>query len=174
MKVLRYVSWVFAALLLLWLVFPKRDVVSPDWDVIVTDLQNQPIAGAQVTDFSQQYTLESQDTEENATTGIDGRVHFHMRTVRATGFRRLLGGLSQLQYGPHGSYGVHTHIHASKAGYGDPMKLEDFAKNERQSTANGEEHQSSHLQLLKCPQGYGGMGCGFPDDPSKPILPFKP
>ena len=174
MKVLRCAGLTMAVLLLIWLVFPKRDIVSPDWDVLVTDMHDQPIAGVQVTDFSQQYTLESQDTEESAITGADGRVHFHLRTIRATGFRRVLGGLGQLQYGPHGSYGVRTYIHANKDGYGDPMKLEDFAQNERESTAGGAEHQSAHLRLLKCPDGYGGIGCTFPADPSKPILPFKP
>jgi len=141
---LRSFGLALAVIVVLWLVIPTKDIVSPDWDVLVTDMQDQPISGARVTDHSQQYTIEQRDIEEDATTGADGRVHFHQRTVWATGFRRLLGALGQLQYGPHGSFGVHTFVAAYKVGYADPMEVADFAQNERESRANGLAYQSSH------------------------------
>ena len=169
----RMIVAIGAFMLLLWLFVPTTDLVAPDWNVLVTDTTGHPISDASVTIFSQQYTVESHDTESTAVTGDDGNVHFHSRRVRAIGIARLLGVLRNLNQGAHASFGVHTYLHADKKGYGDPSTLEMFAQNERESTANGAPQQSSHIVLMQCSPGYSGFGCDFPDDPAKPVLPLQ-
>jgi hypothetical protein len=85
----------------------------------------------------------------------------------------MFGVLRNLDQGVHASFGVHTHVHAYKKGYGDPSELKLFAQNEREETANGSKDQTSHIVLMKCQPGYGGIGCDFPDDPSQPVLPLR-
>src|ERR1700722_17187038 len=162
---MKRIFFVAAALLLLWLFIPTTDIVSPDWSVRITDTEGHPIEGASVSVFSQQYILESQDTEETKTTDSNGSVHFGERKIHAVGLVRLLGAIRNLDQGVHASFGVHTWIHASKPGYGDPGNLELYSENERESRANDSAQQSSHIRLLRCPPGYSGMGCSFPDDP---------
>jgi hypothetical protein len=165
--------YVSAVLLVVWLLFPTTDVVSPDWSVLVTDTSGSPLQGSSVTVMSQQYTLESRDVEETKSTGDDGRAHFDERRIRAIGLVRVLGVLRNLGQGVHASFGIHTHFVANKAGYGYPTKLELFSQNERESTAHGSAQQHSHVILMKCPPGYAGFGCDFPDDPDQPILPLQ-
>jgi hypothetical protein len=161
------------SLLLLGLVIPTTDIVSPDWTVLVTDTAGHPVEGARVTVFSQQYTVESHDTEETKVTDGDGRVHFAQRKLHAIGLIRLLGAIRNLDQGAHASFGVHTYLAASKRGYGDPSTLDLFAQNERERQAHGLAQQSSHVVLLQCPSGSSGFGCNFPGDPEKPVLPLK-
>ena len=156
-----------------WLLYPAADVVSPDWIATVTDTEGHPIEGASVTVFSQQYTLERVDHEETKITGTDGRVHFDERRIRAVNLLRFVGALKDLDQGVHASFGVHTNLHASAKGYGDPSSLDLFGQNERESRANGSERQSSHITLMRCPLGYSGIGCAFPDDPNRPVLPLE-
>jgi len=162
-----------SALLLLWLLFPATDIVSPDWDVVVTDTDGHPIAGAPVTVFSQQYTIERVDHEETQITGADGRAHFRERRIHAMNLIRFFGALRNLDQGAHASFGVQTHLNASMKGYGDPSALNLFGQNERESRANGKARQSSHIILMRCPPGYSGIGCAFPDDPDRPVLPLE-
>jgi hypothetical protein len=161
-----------SALALIWLLFPAADIVSPDWDVVVTDTEGRPIEGATVTVFSQQYTLERVDHEETNITGSDGRVHFAERRIRAMNLIRLFGVIRNLDQGAHASFGVHTNLHASAKGYGDPSSLDLFGQNERESRVNGNERQSSRIILMRCPTGYSGIGCAFPDDPNLPVRPL--
>jgi hypothetical protein len=169
----RIILPVVASLLLLWLLVPTTDIVSPEWIVLVTDTAGHPVEGASVTVFSQQYTVESHDTEETKVTGEDGRVHFPERKLHAMGLIRLLGAVRNLDQGAHASFGVHTHLAASKRSYGDPGTLDLFAQNERESEAHGLAQQSSHVVLVQCPPDYSGLGCDFPNDPEKPVLPLK-
>lgn len=162
-----------ASLLLLWLLVPTTDIVSPDWTVLVTDTIGHPIRGATVTVYSQQYTVESTDDEKTKITGDDGRVQFDERRIRAMGLMRLLGVIRNLGQGAHASFGVHTWLTASKKAYGDPSTRDLFGQNERESKANGSARQSSHIVLLECPSDYSGFGCAFPNDPEKPVLPLK-
>lgn len=157
-----------ASILILWLLVPTTDIVSPDWNVLVTDPTGHPIKGASVTVFSQQYTVESQDVESTKVTGEDGRVHFDERRIHPIGLVRLFGVVRNLDQGAHASFGVHTHLAASKSGYGEPNALDLFAQNERESRANGSSRQSSHVVLVQCASGFSGFGCTFPDDPEKP------
>lgn len=161
-----------ASLLLLWLLVPTTDVVSPRWTVLVTDTTGNPLAGAEVTVSSQQYTVETHDFEATKNTGKDGVVHFDERRIRANGLMRILGTIRNLDQGAHASFGVHTFIHANKGGYGDPSSIELFTQNDRASRANGAAAQSSHIILQACQPGYSGLGCSFPDDPSEPIRPL--
>jgi hypothetical protein len=160
-------------LLLLWLLVPTTDVVSPEWTVLVTDTAGHPIRGASVTVFSQQYTIESQDAESTRVTDDDGSVHFEERRIRAMGLMRVFGAVRNLNQGAHASFGVHTHLAVAKKGYGDPSDRELFAQNERESRANRSARQSSRIVLLQCPPDYSGFGCAFPTDPEKPVLPLK-
>jgi hypothetical protein len=169
----RVVLLVVASLLLLWLLVPKTEIVSPDWTVLITDKEGHPLQGASVTVFSQQYTVEAHDHEETRITGDDGVVSFKQRKIHSTGFMRLLGVVRNLDQGVHASFGVHTHLSASKQGYGDPTELALFGENERNSRANGSAQQTSHVVLLKCSSGYSGFGCDFPDDSAKPVLPLN-
>ncbi len=159
--------------MLTWLLFPAADIVSPEWDVVVTDTGGHSIEGASVTVFSQQYTLERVDHEETSITGPDGRVHFRERRIRAMNLFRLFGALRNLDQGAHASFGVHTYLAAFAKGYGDPSSLDLFGQNERESRANGNERQSSHLILMRCTPGYSGIGCALPDDPNRPVLPLE-
>ena len=173
-SVKRLLFLVGSALVVAWLLFPAADIVSPNWDVVVTDVEGHPIEGASVTVFSQQYTLEPIDHEQTNITGTDGRVHFDQRRIRAMNLFRLFGVIRNLDQGVvHASFGVHTHLHASAKGYGDPGSLDLFGKNERESRANGNERQSSHIILTRCSPGYSGIGCAFPDDPNRPLLPLE-
>jgi hypothetical protein len=162
-----------ASLIFLWLFIPIPEVVSPDWAVLVTDAAGHPIPDAIVTVFSQDYTVETQDVEAAKVTGKDGLAHFDRRRIYVMGLMRLIGVIRNLDQGAHAGFGVHTHLHASKSGYGDPDALELFAQNERESRANGPAQQSSHVVLMQCQSGYSGFGCAFPDDPEKPVLPKK-
>jgi hypothetical protein len=155
-------------ILILWLLIPTTDVVSPDWNVLVTDTAGRPIKGASVTVFSQQYTVEPQDVESTKVTGEDGRVHFDARRIHPIGLFKLIGVVRNLDQGVHASFGVHTHLAASKSGYGDPNALDLFAQNERESRANGSSRKSSHVVLVQCPSGFSGFGCTLPDDPATP------
>jgi hypothetical protein len=158
---------------LLWLLVPSTDVVSPDWEVLVTDTSGHPIQSASVTVSEQQYTLESADVQKTAFTDRDGRVSFARREIRANGLARLTGGLRNIfSQGAHASFGAYTFLHASKEGYGDPGRLSLFHLNEPNSRANGSARQTSHIVLMQCPAGYSGQGCSFPDDPDKPIRPL--
>jgi hypothetical protein len=173
-KALNILAIIIAAFIAVWLILPTQDVVAPTWNVVVTDTSNQPIAGVSVTAFAQQYTLESKDVEETKITGTDGGVQFSPRIIKANGLQRLIGTVGQIAtFGAHSSFGTHTHIHADKAGYGDPAYLQLFAANEREERSTGAERQSSHIVLLKCPDRYSGMGCSFPQDPSLPIKPLN-
>ena len=169
----RIVILIGASLLILWLLIPTTDIVSPDWNVLVTDTTGRPLKGATVTVFSQQYTVESQDVESTKITGEDGRVHFDERRIHPIGLLKLFGVIRNLDQGAHASFGVHTHLAASMNGYGDPNALDLFAQNERESRANGSSRQSSHVVLVKCPPGYSGFGCTFPDVPETPALTPK-
>jgi hypothetical protein len=162
-----------ASLLLLWLLVPTTDIVSPEWTVLITDTAGHPIESATVTVISQQYTTESQADEKTKLTDNDGRVHFDERRIHSMGLMRLLGAIRNLDHGVHASFGVHTYLMAYKEGFGDPSELGLFAQNERESHAHGAAQQSSHVVLLQCPPGYSGMGCDFPTDPEKPVLPLK-
>jgi hypothetical protein len=83
--ILKYLILVAGVVVLAWLFIPRTDVVAPDWTVLVTDTSGDSIAGAEVTVFSQQYTTETQDTEQTAITGNDGYVHFTGRKIHANG-----------------------------------------------------------------------------------------
>lgn len=159
--------------MLVWLFFPAADIVSPDWDVLVTDTEGRPIGDASVTVFSQQYSVERDGHEETKNTSADGRVHFDERRIRAVNLIRLFGALRNLNQGAHASFGVHTHLHASAKGYGDPSSHDQFGQNERESRANGKARQSSSIVLIKCPLGYSGFGCAFPDESNKLSSPTE-
>jgi hypothetical protein len=159
-----------SALVLVWLLFPATDIVSPDWDVLVTDTEGHPIEGASVTVFSQQYSIERGGHEETKSTSANGRVHFDARRIRAMNLIRIFGAIRNLDQGAHASFGVHTNLHASAKGYGDPSSLDLFGHNERESRANGTPRQSSSIVLMKCSLGYSGFGCAFPDDANKSSL----
>ena len=169
----RFVFLAAASLILLLLLIPTEDIVCPEWDVLITDTDGRPVEGANVTVFSQQYTVESHDVEITKLTGSNGHVHFSARRLHSIGLLRLVGVIRNLGQGVHASFGVHTHLAASKAGYGDPSALDLFAQNERESRASGSTEQSSRIVLIKCLAGYGGFGCSFPEDPEKPILPLR-
>jgi hypothetical protein len=169
----RPLFWTGASLLTLWLLVPTTDVVSPRWTVYVTDAGWHPLEGAEVMVFSRQYTLETQDAETQKVTGKDGLVNFDERRIHAISLMRLFGVVRNLGQGAHASFGVHTNIHASKSGYGEPSELKLFGQNERESRANGAAQQSSHIVLLQCAPGYSGFGCSFPDDPAKPVPQLK-
>jgi hypothetical protein len=170
----RTFTFIAGILLLAWLLIPTRDIVCPDWTVLVTDTSSHPLAGVSVTAFAQQYTLEKNDTEQSAATDANGTVHFHSRFVWANGLRRTLGVIENVSsQGPHASFGTHTHIHANKFGFGNPSELQLFAENERAETATGTKEQVSHISLMKCPDHYSGFGCDFPDNPSLPIKPLN-
>ena len=169
----RRLIFAVSALVLACLLFPPADLMSPDWDVLVTDPEGHPIAGASVTVFSQQYTFERQDHEETKTTSADGRAHFDERRIRAMNLVRLIGAIRNLDQGAHASFGVHTWLSVSAKGYGDPSSLDQFAQNDLESHAHGFERQSSHITLIKCQPAYSGFGCSFPDDPSQPVLPLE-
>lgn len=169
----RLILWIALVALLSWMFIPTTEIVSPEWTVLVTDTAGHPVEGASVTVFSQQYTVETQDTEETKVTGEEGRVHFSGRKIHAMGITRLLGVIRNLDQGVHASFGVHTHVHASKAGYGDPSALSLFGQNERESRARGRDQQLSHIVLQRCAVGYSGFGCDFPEDPEKPVLPLQ-
>jgi hypothetical protein len=162
-----------SALVLVWLLYPPADIVSPDWHVLVTDTEGRPIAGASVTVFSQQYAIERQDHEVTRITGADGRAHFNERRIRAMNLVRLIGAIRNLDQGAHASFGVHTHLHASAIGFGDPSSLDQFGKNEHESHANGAAQQSSTIVLMKCPGGFSGIGCTFPEDSNTPTVPSQ-
>lgn len=168
----RWLLRLAGGLFALWLLVPTKDVVCPDWDVLVTDTQGTAIAGASVDADSQQYTLEQHGTSVSRMTDKNGRVHFNGRRVRANGFMRVLGVVKGLDQGAHASFGVHTWLFASKPGFGEPAELSLFGQNEREGRANGKAYQSSHLVLQRCAEGYGGIGCSFPDDMTKPVLPL--
>jgi hypothetical protein len=173
-RVTRIILPVVGVVLLLWLFIPTTDIVTPDWTVLVTDTNQHAIAGASVTVFSQQYTLEHTDTEDTQITDAQGHVHFNERKIHATNLQRIFGVLSDLLgQGAHAGFGLHTHVHANKDGYGDPSKLELFSQNERESTANVSARQTSHIVLMQCSPGYSGFGCDFPNDPSMPVLPLQ-
>jgi hypothetical protein len=170
----RTVVFCFGGLVLLGLLVPTRDNVTPEWDVFVSDMSGTPIPGADVAVSSQQYTLEHNDTQESKATDENGHVHFKRRTIWAPFLFRFVGVVGNIaSQGPHASFGVHTNIHANKKGYGDPSKLDLFGQNEREERANGPATQTSHIVLMKCAAGYSGFGCGFPDDPSLPPLPLQ-
>jgi hypothetical protein len=86
---------------LVWLFFPAADIVSPDWDLLVTDTEGHSIGGASVTVFSQQYSIERDGHEETKITSADGRVHFDERRIRAVNLVRLVGTLRNLNQGAH-------------------------------------------------------------------------
>jgi hypothetical protein len=163
---------VAAGLLLLWLLVPTTEIVSPDWTVTVTDTAGHPIQGATVSVTSQQYTVESDATEETKVTDNNGQVSFAKREIHAIGFMRLWGVVRNLDQGVHASFGVHTWLFANKKGFGEPSRLALFRQNELNSLASGSARQTSHLVLMKCPDGYSGQGCSFPDDSTKPVLPL--
>lgn len=172
-EVKRVMIVISVAGLLLWLLTPTTDVVAPDWSVVVIDTAGHPIEGARVTLFAQQYTLERVDTETEKITNRAGETHFEGRKLRANRLVRFVGVIRNLDQGAHASFGVHTHLAAFKEGYGDPSTLDLFARNERESRANGLAVQSSRITLVQCPSGYSGFGCDFPTDPDKPVLPPK-
>lgn len=167
------ILWIGLAALLLWMFIPSTDIVLPEWTVMVTDTAGQPLEGTSVTVSSQQYTVETHDTEETKLMGRDGRTHFSGRKVQAIGIVRLLGVIRNLDQGVHASFGVHTWVNASKAGYGEPSILSWSGQNDRESRAQGGGQQFSHLVLQKCSPGYSGFGCDFPDDPGKPVLSLR-
>jgi hypothetical protein len=78
----RLLNFAGSALVLVWLLYPATDFVSPDWVAVVSDTEGDPIEGASITVSSQQYTLEWVDHEEAKITGTDGRVHFDERRIR--------------------------------------------------------------------------------------------
>jgi hypothetical protein len=156
------------------LLWPTTDIVCPDWTVQVRETNGEPIEGAEVTASSQQYTLESRDVEQRKISGKDGTVHFDARRIRAIGLVRVLGAIVNIgSQGAHAGFGIHTSVYAYKRGFGDPSDLRLFTANDKNSTASGEPTQSSQLILMKCPPGYSGFGCDFPDDPSQPIKPLN-
>jgi hypothetical protein len=158
---------------LVWLLFPAAYIVSPDWNVLVTDTDGHPIEGAAVTVFSQHYSIERDGHEETKITGADGRAHFNERRIRAMNLIRILGAIRNLSQGAHASFGVHTHLHAFAKGYGDPSSLDQFGQNEREGRAKGKSRQSSSIVLIKCLVGYSGLGCTFPDTSNVPSVPTR-
>jgi len=161
-------------ILLVWLFLPTSQLVAPDWDVVVTDISGKPLDRVKITVASQQYTLESRDVEESATTDANGRVRLHQRKLHTIRLLLFLGAIRNiLSQGAEASFGVHTYLMSSKPGYGEPSNLTLFSQNEREGRPNGSTHQFSHISLQKCSSGYSGLGCSFPDDPSKPPLPLN-
>jgi hypothetical protein len=169
----RIALWTCAVLLLVCLLLPTTDIVSPDWSVLVTDTAGHPIKDASVTVDSQQFTVESESVMDTKQTGDDGRVHFDERQISAMGITRLIGVIRNLDQGAHASFGVHTFLLTNKKGYGQPSEMALLTQNDIASRANGSERQSSHVVLIQCQPGYSGLGCTHPDDPGKPILPLK-
>jgi hypothetical protein len=167
----RIILWIGASLILLWLLIPIPEVVSPDWTVFVTDAAGHPIPDATVTVFSQDYTVQTQDIETAKVTGKDGTVHFDKRRIYPMGLMKLFGAIRNLDQGAHASFGAHTFLHVSKTGYGDPDGLALFGQNERESQANGSGRESSHVVLVNCPPGYSGFGCTFQNNPGRPAHP---
>ncbi len=144
----RFVFLAAASLILLLLLIPTEDIVCPEWDVLITDTDGRPVEGANVTVFSQQYTVESHDVEITKLTGSNGHVHFSARRLHSIGLLRLVGVIRNLGQGVHASFGVHTHLAASKAGYGDPSALDLFAQTNGRAEPRGQPSNRPELCLL--------------------------
>ena len=81
----------------------------PSQNVLVITEDGRPVQNASVRQLWQHYSLESRSHEEALRTGLNGRVTFPERTIRASVVRRLVYPIwVLLRSGIHASFGVRT------------------------------------------------------------------
>jgi len=101
----RVVIAIVAGLLFLSLI-PMQRVVVPAWSVQIVGTDSRPVAGVNVSEVWQDYTLESQSHEETTVTPSDGRVFFPERRISAPPVMRVVGAIRNiLSTGVHSSFG---------------------------------------------------------------------
>lgn len=141
------------ALILVFLFFPFRVTVAPEWNVKVVDQHGDPVKDAYVQEFATNWTLDFRHNEA-VCSDKDGTAQFPKRSVRASYMTRILETVSKI--GPHSSLGHDVKIAVEGLGYGDMTIDSGWIK------WNGYADQvNSSLTVLKCPEGLTGYQCAF-------------
>lgn len=139
------------AIVLLLLVYPFNVTVMPEWNVKVVDENGEALAGAYVSEFATQWTLDFHD-EQSLCSDSKGEAHFARQTVPVSAITRVSKWISRL--GPHSSLGPDVKMSAERMGYGDMPNEATW------TTWNGwSNHVNSKFVLHKCPSGLTAYRC---------------
>jgi len=146
---------------IVYLFVPVHVTVAPEWTVEVKDAEGRPMPGACVVQWWQHYSVEDDNHEESILTDESGLVSFPRRTLRASGWSRIIGAANNLrESGVHASFGPYSHVAAYKFGYGEMSHLDS-----QNTRWNGWGRLvNSHIILRRCPDGYTGLGCIMPTE----------
>jgi hypothetical protein len=137
--------------LLVVLIYPFKVTVAPEWNVKVVDQNGNAVAGAYVSEFGTNWTLNVHH-EDAACSDALGRAYLARHTVRASFLTRASRFVSG--FGPHASLGPDVKIGVEGFGYGD------MPNDITTSTWDGIRNRVSlQFVLHKCPQGFTGYKC---------------
>lgn len=143
--------WIYAiiAACLIMAFVPYDQTIAPDWDVLVVDEHGTAVAGANVREFWQQYSVDDSFHEEILKTDDAGRVHFPTRTMHLSLFGNLAGCVQQVKrYFPHGSCGAHAMLVVYRKDYISDWNAS--INNIREGSPGLRSHKNSKLILVKC------------------------
>jgi hypothetical protein len=97
---------------------PFPTTTCPEWTLQILASNGKPYPHANATQHWQYYSVEHHDHYEDACADNSGTVTFPKRTFTASIAQRALGGILEvLQVGVHSSFGSHSYVIASGAGY---------------------------------------------------------
>ena len=102
---------------------PFPSLCAPAWDVWVVGEDGQPVQGMTVRESYQDYSAQSNGSEEDQETDNQGHVKFSAKVLWASTFKRLVVIASELTRLVHASFGPHAYVFAFGRG------LEGYATN---------------------------------------------
>ena len=112
-----------AALALVALFWPWKELVVPEWTVTVTTESGEPAPNVPVGEWSQHWTVETQSHAAKGVTDRDGRIVFPPRYVTMCALRIALGSiwnviqfLHEASFGPSGHVMIGVHEGAGRKG----------------------------------------------------------
>ncbi|HEY0099835.1 MAG TPA: hypothetical protein VGB76_12885 [Pyrinomonadaceae bacterium] len=90
---------------------PYTSLVCPAWTIQIVDEAGSPVKGALVTQYWQDYTVESGSHKQVAYADENGYVSFPERNVSASPLSRTWGVIwNTVSLGVHASYGASAHL----------------------------------------------------------------
>ena len=123
----RWIWLLLAVVIVVVIVLPFETTVVPAWRIRAVDEAGNPIAGVNVSEHWQHYTVETRGHEELLITDENGYVSFPARSVRASILDRIVGVIRNIaDTGIHVSFGPYAYIVVWKESF--EITSEDYSR----------------------------------------------
>ena len=119
---MKRIALLLITVLVVLCIIPFTTVEAPDWEVNVVDKSGKPLGGVNVGESYKNYSAEQTGGELTLVTDERGLVVFPERTIRSSGFKRMIAIALSATGGVHASFGPHAYVFAFGICEGDSVK----------------------------------------------------